>query len=414
MTDHLNARQARAMTLRAQGFGVRRDSAETDGRALLRCVRRLGALQIDSVNVLCRAHYMPLFSRLGGYDRARLDAFNQGPPSRRRLFEYWSHEASLLPLEDYPLYRFRMQRACEGGGGLWKHLARFAREHPDYLAGALAEIERHGPLSAAELSGAGRSRGNWWGWSHGKSALEALFWCGRVLVAHRRGNFERVYDLPERVVGRLAHEVPAVPEEAQRALVERAMRAMGVATTRDVQRYFRLDGAETRQRLAELAEAGVIAPLRVEGWPDGGWRHVEARAGRHAANATALLAPFDPLMWDRERAARLFDFHYRIEIYTPQAQRRFGYYVLPFLLNGELVARLDLKADRQRSTLRVIAAHPERDQPLVELAAALSDELRRLADFLALREVSIEGSGELDRALHRERSAACHSGPDRW
>ncbi|WP_456269875.1 winged helix DNA-binding domain-containing protein [Kushneria sp. AK178] len=400
MTQHLSSARVRAMTLTAQGFGADRDGPGPDNRALLSLIRRLGLLQIDSVNVLCRAHYMPLYSRLGPYDRSRLERFNQGPPSRRRLFEYWGHEASLIPVEDYPLYRFRMQRAREGGGGLYKRLARFSREHPAFIEQVLEKIRHHGALAAADLTDGGRGQGSWWGWSHGKSALEYLFWSGQVLVAHRRGNFERVYDLPERVVGREAVEAPELsPEEAQRALVSRAARAMGVASARDMQRYFRLDARETRTRIDELVGTGELLPVTVEGWSMPAWQHAGARVSRRASETTALLSPFDPLMWDRERAARVFGFHYRIEIYTPAHLRQYGYYVLPFMLTGQMAARVDLKAERAAGVLQVLAAHPESNVSMATLVPALVGELERLARFLGLARVQVTGRGPLDRAL---------------
>lgn len=400
MTRHLSASNVRHLTLAMQGFGADRDGPEPDSRALSSLVRRLGLLQIDSVNVLCRAHYMPLYSRLGPYDRQWLERFNQGPPSKRRLFEYWGHEASLIPVEDYPLYRFRMRRAREGGGGLYKRLARFSKEHPDFVDQALEEIRHRGALAASDLTGGGRGQGSWWGWSHGKSALEYLFWSGQVLVAHRRGNFERVYDLPERVVGYDAVEAPELsPQQAQQALVARAARAMGVASVRDMQRYFRLDGCETRACIKALVDSGELQPVEVEGWSMPAWQHVRARTSRRASHATALLSPFDPLMWDRERAARVFDFHYRIEIYTPSHLRQYGYYVLPFMLAGQMAARVDLKAERAAGVLQVIRAHPEPNISMEILAPALFEELVRLARFLGLGRVQIMGSGPLDRAL---------------
>ncbi|WP_457808298.1 winged helix-turn-helix domain-containing protein [Kushneria sp. EE4] len=400
MSRYLSTECVRAMTLSAQGFGADRDGSQPDGRALLRLIRRLGLLQIDSVNVLCRAHYMPLYSRLGPYDRRRLERFNQGSPSQRRLFEYWGHEASLIPVEDYPLYRFRMQRARDGGGGLYKRLERFSREQPAFIEQVLDEIRHRGALAASDLTGGGRGQGSWWGWSHGKSALEYLFWSGQVLVAHRRGNFERVYDLPERVVGRDAVEAPELsPPQAQRALISRATQAMGVASARDIQRYFRLDARETRARIEALVDAGELVPVTVEGWSIPAWQHAKARVSRRASEASALLSPFDPLMWDRERAARVFDFRYRIEIYTPAHLRQYGYYVLPFMLAGRMAARVDLKAERAAGVLQVIAAHPEANVAIETLAPALYEELVRLARFLGLARVQIKGSDPLDRAL---------------
>lgn len=361
-----------------------------------RAVARLGAVQIDSVNVLVRAHYLPLFSRLGPYDRGLLNRAAYAG-RRRTLFEYWGHEASLLPVPLYPLFRWRMERA-ERGEEMYGGLARWARRRRAFIDAVLAEVAERGPLSASELSDGGPSRGPWWGWSDGKAALEFLFWAGRVTTATRRG-FERVYDLTERVLPPAALAAPAPrADEAQRALLRLAARALGVATEKDLRDYFRLEVADARGRVRELVEAGDLVPVRVEGWTQPAYLDPAARAPR-AVEARALLAPFDPLIWERQRTERLFGFRYRLEIYTPAHLRAHGYYVLPFLLGDRLVARVDLKADRERSALRVLSsrAEPGVDPPAV--APALVEELRAMASWLGLERVAVAPRGNLAREL---------------
>lgn len=358
----------------AQGLSRARPSA-IGAAQLGRLVARLGLHQIDSVNVLARAHYLPAFSRLGPYDRGLLDRAAWGPRRGRRLWEYWAHEASLLPLDLHPLLRWRMARA-ERGEGIYRGLKPFAVERRAEAEALLRRIEADGPATAAALADA-RGAGGWWGWSDTKRALEWLFWAGRLTTTTRTPAFERVYDLPERV---LPADLLALPtpteEEAQRALVERAARALGVATAGDLLDYFRL-GPEARPRIAELVETGRLRPVEVRGWPAPAWLHVDAVVPRRVAGE-ALLAPFDPLIWRRERAERLFGLRYRIEIYTPAAQRVHGYYVLPFLLDGWFAARVDLKAERGRRALLVQAAHAEEGAP-ANTAERLRAELGRMA-----------------------------------
>jgi len=394
--ETLSAAEARRIALASQGFADARPRARPDAATLLRAVDRLGLLQIDSVNVLVRAHYLPLFSRLGAYDAGLLDhaAYNGRD---RTLFEYWGHEASLLPVASYPLLRWRMERA-ERGRGLNGGLVRFARRRRAFVREVLAEVTERGPLAASELSRGGRARGAWWGWSDGKGALEWLFWTGRVTTATRR-RFERVYDLPERALPASVLDAPALPEhEAQRALMRLAARALGVATERDLRDYFRLDVADTRPRLAELVEAGELLPARVEGWREAAYLHPEAQAPRRL-HARALLAPFDPLVWERQRAERVFGFHYRIGIYTPAAERTHGYYVLPFLLGDRLVGRVDLKADRAARVLRVPAAHAEAGIDPRRVAGPLLEELHAMAGWLGLDGIEIARRGNLGPAL---------------
>ena len=353
-----------------------------------RTIDRLSLHQIDSVNVLVRAHYLPAFSRLGSYDRTLLDRGAWGHKSRRRLFEYWAHEASLLPLELHPLFRWRMARAERGEIG-WAHVRAVAHEHRDVAAGILRRIEAEGPLAASDFD-KGRSRPGWWEWGETKRALEWLFWSGQVTTATRRGSFERVYDLTERVISPaiLALRTPS-EQDAQRMLVERAARALGVATEPEMRDYFRLSPAESKVAVSALVEEGVLLPVQVEGWRGLAFAHGDA-VRRRRIEARALLAPFDPLIWERGRTERLFGFRYRIEIYTPAAKRTHGYYVLPFLLGDKLVGRVDLKADRQAGRLLVQATHFEPQAP-IDVREQLTFALEEMASWLSLPEVRYSG-----------------------
>jgi uncharacterized protein YcaQ len=382
--ESLSAAEARRLALAAQGFGQTRPPDGTVSRRdVLRTVRRLGLVQIDSVNVLVRSHYLPLYSRLGAYDRAWLDELAYGG-RRRRLYEYWGHEASLLPVERQPLLRWRMQRA-KNGDGLWGSVARFGRERRRFCASVLAEIRDRGPLGVSEIAASGSRRGGWWGWSEGKLALEWLFWTGQITTHARRGSFERIYDLTERALPPVVVEAttPTTPE-AQRELLRIALRALGVATERDLRDYFRLGVEEARARIAELVEAGECLPVQVESWRGPAYLASDARVPRRI-EACALLSPFDSLVWFRERMQRLFAFHYRIEIYTPAHKRRHGYYVLPFLFGDRLVARIDLKSDRAAGLLRTISTRFEPTVHPAEIQPALRHELQRLAAWLGLQ-----------------------------
>ncbi|MET0482472.1 MAG: crosslink repair DNA glycosylase YcaQ family protein, partial [Aestuariivirgaceae bacterium] len=328
--DSLTAAEARRAVLAAQGLASRRERRGVSSFApVQRTIERLNLLQIDSVNVLARAHYLPVYSRLGPYDRTTLDAHAFGT-RRRRLFEYWAHEASLLPLSFWPLLRWRMRRAADRRD-IYKGLARFAEERRDYIQAILGEVRSRGPVTARELSEAGARTGPWWGWHDGKTALEYLFWSGAVTAAGRRG-FERLYDIPERAI---PAEVLATPEpresDAIRTLLSLSARALGMGSEADLRDYFRLPVAESATALRERVEAGELLPVKVEGWRTAAYLHRDAAVPARAG-ATALLSPFDPLVWERGRTERLFNFRYRIEIYTPAHLRQFGYYVLPFLM----------------------------------------------------------------------------------
>ncbi len=382
----LSLAEARRIALAAQGFARPRPSRPVAAADLVRTTRALGVVQIDSVNVLVRSHYLPAFSRLGPYTQDLLDrAAYSG--RKRRLFEYWGHEASLIPVEMQPLFRWRMQSARRGEG-MWGGVARFGREKAQFCAAVLEQVRERGPLGISDFTAGGRCKGGWWGWSEGKVALEWLFWSGQ-LSTHSRRQFERVYDVTERVLPQAVVEA-ATPEPAaaQRQLLGIASRALGVATERDLRDYFRLPAADAKARICEMVEAGELQPVAVEGWRQAAYLEPGARLPRRV-EARALLSPFDSLVWERSRTERLFGFHYRLEIYTPAHRRRHGYYVLPFLLGDRLVARVDLKADRSRGALRVLRAHCEEQLAPGDVAGALRDELRLLADWLGLERVAV-------------------------
>jgi uncharacterized protein YcaQ len=380
--QQLDLSSARRIALHAQGFGANRPAIP--GKSpLLRNLARLHLHQIDSVNVLTRAHYLPAFSRLGSYDRDDLDRLAWGKKRERKLFEYWAHEASLLPFDMYPHLRWRMDQADFGQAG-WAGLKVYATERRAEALALLDQIRIDGPLAASQFTSHTRKSG-WWEWSDTKRALEWLFWAGHITTATRRGSFERVYDLPERVIPS-AVLCAAVPREddAHRALIERAARAHGIATSAELRDYFRQPLQAARTAIQSLADEGVLQPVQVEGWGHA-WLHRDARIPRRI-ETRALLAPFDPLIWERGRTERLHGFRYRIEIYVPAEKRVHGYYVLPFLLDDRLVGRVDLKADRQNSRLLVRSAHFEPGAP-DHARDALQAELATMAQWLGLEAV---------------------------
>jgi uncharacterized protein len=393
--EKLSLAAARRVALAASGFADPRPTGLVTRRHLKRVVGRTQLLQIDSVNVFERAHYLPAYSRVGPYPTPLLD---RTAYRHRDLFEYWGHEASLLPVDAHPLLRWRMAKAAAGEAG-WGRTARIIREQPGFVAHVLERVRQDGPIGAGALHAGERRGGPWWGWSETKVALEHLFWSGRLTTSARTRQFERLYDLTERVLPREVLETPTpTPAEAQVALVERAARAHGVATERDLRDYYRLGVAEARVALQALVEEGVLLPVHVEGWRNPTWLHRDAALPRRVT-ASTLLSPFDPLVFERSRTARLFGFDYRIEIYVPAPKRVHGYYVLPFLHDEALRARVDLKSDRRAGVLVVQAAHLEPPHDAGETALALAAELRRAADWQGLGDVVVRPRGDLAPAL---------------
>lgn len=397
MPESLSLKQARRLALAAQGFNRKAAAGPIKARHVTQLIERLGVVQIDSVNALVRSHYLPLFSRLGNYPQDLLDqaAWSQG--RQRALFEYWGHEASLLPMALYPLLRWRMRRAAQGEG-IYQQMARFGREQQPVIARVLQSVREQGALGAGSLSTRQERAGPWWDWSAEKHALEWLFAAGEVTVAGRRG-FERLYDLPERVLPASIMDHPEVAEaEAQRGLLLHAATALGVGTEKDLRDYFRQDPLPSRIALAELVEMGALQVVSVEGWRQPAFCLPQFTVPRKVA-ASALLSPFDSLIWERARTERLFDFRYRLEIYTPQHKRVYGYYVLPFLHNERIAARVDLRAERAAGCLAVHAVHEEESGLDEEGMQALASQLRELAQWLGLAEVQVNCQRESGRRL---------------
>ena len=401
----VTALEARLIALHAQGFGKPRPRTPT-ARHVRAVVQALGAVQIDAVNVLVRAHYLTLFSRLGPYPMRLLDELTE---RRRQAFEYWGHAASILPIELHPLLRWRMARQAEDKN--WAAFrARVERERPGYLTAVEREVAESGPIAFTELADPARrerptryaaSTVLWDRGSDGKSALEYLFNAGRLAAAGRKG-FQRQYDLTERVIPAEVLALPTpTPADAQRALVLHAARALGVAPAHEIRYYFFLASLETKARLKELVAEGALLPARVEGWDEPAFLHPDAR--RTPVRARTLLSPFDSLLFERDRVERLFGFRHSFELYVKPAQRRFGYFVLPFLLGESLVARVDLKADRARRTLQVLGAFGE---PTAGDAAGVPDglaaELRELAGWLELDAIEVADRGDLAGAVRAE------------
>lgn len=395
MTQKLSLAAARRIALAAQGFMDPRPAFAPSRRHLARVLSRTGLLQIDSVSAVVRAHYMPLYSRLGPYPMSLLDDATVG--RKRMLFEYWAHEASLLPVETWPLMQWRMERAGNNDPGeIYKGLAEWAATRQSFIEEINQEVKARGPIASSAIEGH-KGSGGWWGWSEAKRAFEWLFWAGRITTAYRRG-FERFYDVPERVLPRpiLDRPVPSL-EDAHRELLRISAKAHGVATYAGLRDYFRLAPAETKAGLDSLVEEGELLPVNVEGWNKPAYLHKDARVPRKV-EARALLAPFDPLVFERSRTESLFGFRYRIEIYTPADKRQYGYYVLPFLLNERIVARVDLKADRPAGILRVHAAYAEPDAP-PETAGELYEELKQMQGWLGLERMEITPAGDLGEKL---------------
>ena len=399
MSHDLTARAARRIALGAQGFADPPPSGEISPRQFRKLARRLGVIQIDSVNVVTRTHYLPAFSRLGAYPRAILETEAWG--KKPSFFEYWGHEASLIPIELQPLFRWRMERAR--GGETWSGIAHFGRDRREYVENILKEIEARGPVTGGDFA-EGKQQAGWWNWSHGKRALEWLFWAGLITTKTRRG-FERVYDLTERVIPAKIYDAPTPPEdEAQRQLIMISAKAMGVATEGDLRDYFRLPVEGFKSRIAELVEDGQLQSVAVQGWRQGGYLVPGAKIPRKLP-ASALLSPFDNLIWRRERTQRIFGARIRLEIYTPAEKREHGYYVLPFLQGEAITARVDLKADRKAGVLRVQAAHLEPGAVAGDVAPALAAQLATMSRWLGLGAVAVSKKGDLSAALSEASNA---------
>jgi uncharacterized protein YcaQ len=392
VTLTLSNAQAKRIALGAQGFADPRPSGRVDRRHLRRVLDRIGLIQIDSVNVLVRSQELPLFARLGPHPRTLIaDAIRDG-----ELFEYWVHEASLVPTDHYHLYRWRMREPYP-----WPGFRRRVEQQRAYVEQVYQRVVDEGPLVASDLKARVGKKGTWWDYDDGKTALEALFYLGRITARRRPHDFARVYDLRERMIAAEALARPALPEhEARKELLVLAAKYHGVGTLQDLADYHRLTPTLCKQPLAELVEEGRLLPATVQEWDRPAYLHPDARL-RPRFSARALLSPFDPVVWTRDRALRMFGFHYRIEIYTPPPKRQYGYYVLPFLLGDELVGRVDLKADRANRALLVQSAWAEPGANEHEVADELMEELRLMASWLELDRIEVTGRGDLGPRLQR-------------
>lgn len=377
--------QVRRATLGAQGFG-QRHPGRVDKRHFRRLFGDIGLLQLDSVNVLERSHYLPVFARLGKYSKA---ALNDYTARSGEVFEYWGHAASLLPIELYPYHRFAMDEFRQ-----WRRIKKLQEDQPGYVDAVFEEISKNGPMTVSDLEKPGERRGSWWGWGDGKTALEWLFGTGRI-TAYRTANFGRLYDIPERVIPKQFLEADPVPrDDAYRHFLKLAAEHFGVGTLRDLADYYRIRIPKARPVFKDMLAKGELVEVEVEGWDAPAYADPKLKIPRRI-EGSALLSPFDPVVWERDRALRIFDFHYRIEIYVPEPKRIYGYYVLPYLLDGELVGRVDLKADRKAKQLLVQAAHIEPGRDVKRVAAALREDLHAMADWQGLASIVPKGRGNL-------------------
>jgi uncharacterized protein len=391
--ERISNAQARRIALAAQGFDRPRPTGRVDRRHGRRLFDDMGLIQVDSVNVLVRSQELPVFARVGSHDRDLIPSMIRND----ELFEFWGHEASLIPVAHHHLFRWRMERGrTESWGGLQK----LNKQRPGYIADVLEEIRTRGPMTVSELASPGAKRSeSWWGWSDGKMAVEFLFWTGAITARRRPHNFEREYGMPEEFIpGDVLARATPIEDDARRELLVLAARHHGIATGRDLADYYRQKMPIARPLLADLVEDGQLLPVQVEGWSETAYLHPDARTPRRI-NARALLSPFDPVVWERSRAERLFGFRYRIEIYVPAAKRIHGYYVLPFLIGDELVARVDLKADRHAGELLVQGAFAEPGRPVDEVASELGAELAEMAAWLGLERVVVKRNGNLAQPL---------------
>ena len=377
--DELTIVEARSLALAAQGFDKPRSKSKSSTADAVEVIKKLGVIQIDSVNVLVRSQELPLFARLGDHDR---NAINKAT-AQSKIFEYWGHEAAILPVEIQPLFRWKMNAARTGKIKHWG-LTSFYADNKAFVKRILKHVEANGPVTARELSTRTTKKSSWWDWDEAKTALEYLFLTGQLMSCGRGSDFARIYDITERVLPSKILNTPTPTEdEARKQLLVRAAKAQGVATLTDLADYYRQKTAVIKPLVNELVEQGDLREVTVDTWVEKAFVHRSAKPPKKLY-ATALLSPFDSLVWCRPRNERLFDFHYRIEIYTPKEKRKFGYYVLPFMMNGELVGRVDLKADRANSKLLVQSVHTEKGIKRASISGALTDELRALANWLDL------------------------------
>ena len=385
--DTLSIADARALALAAQGFDTPRPANKATQRHVNSLISRLGVIQIDSVNVLVRSQELPLFSRLGNHDRNAIPKATES----QKIFEYWGHEAAHLPVEIHPLFRWKMEAARLGKARHWG-LTSFYDDNKAFVKRMLKHVEINGPTTARELSTRTEKRGadkkTWWDWDESKTALEYLFLTGQLMSRGRGTDFARIYDTPDRVLP-MNILIASTPNEhdARKQLLVRSAIAQGVATATDLADYYRQKPAAVKPLITELLEEGELREVAIDGWAEKAFVHRSAKLPKQL-HATALLSPFDSLVWCRQRNERLFDFHYRIEIYTPKEKRKFGYYVLPFMMNGQMVGRVDLKADRANSKLLVHSVHTEKGVKRSTINDALNNELRAMALWLGLDKVA--------------------------
>ena len=375
--DSLSIADARALALAAQGFDTARPKTKATQRHVDALISRLGVIQIDSVNVLVRSQELPLFSRLGNHNRNAIPKATE----QQKLFEYWGHEAAHLPVEIHPLFRWKMEAARLGKAKHWG-LTSFYDGNKAFVKRMLKHVEKNGPTTSRELSTRTEKKGTWWDWDEAKVALEYLFLTGQLMSRGRGTDFARIYDTPERVLPEDVLNAPTPSEhDARKQLLVRSAIAQGVATASDLADYYRQKPTTVKPLITELVEEGELRTVAVDGWTEKAFIHRAAKLPKQL-HATALLSPFDSLVWCRPRNERLFNFHYRIEIYTPKEKRKFGYYVLPFMMNGEMVGRVDLKADRANSKLLVHSVHTEKGVKRSTINDALNNELRVMASWL--------------------------------
>ena len=375
--DSLSIADARALALAAQGFDTARPKTKATQRHVDALISRLGVIQIDSVNVLVRSQELPLFSRLGSHNRNAIPKATE----QQKLFEYWGHEAAHLPVEIHPLFRWKMEAARLGKAKHWG-LTSFYDDNKAFVKRMLKHVEKNGPTTSRELSTRTEKKGTWWDWDEAKVALEYLFLTGQLMSRGRGTDFARIYDTPEHVLPEDVLNAPTPSEhDARKQLLVRSAIAQGVATASDLADYYRQKPTTVKPLITELVEEGELRVVAVDGWTEKAFVHRAAKLPKQL-HATALLSPFDSLVWCRPRNERLFNFHYRIEIYTPKEKRKFGYYVLPFMMNGEMVGRVDLKADRANSKLLVHSVHTEKGIKRSTINDALNNELRTMASWL--------------------------------